>query len=93
MAIEFKRTKYKGGFPVFWRGNREALPGDFTLKGTYPEGTLLKEGTPIKLDFANMECKICKSALVVTGGTTSAPRVVKGSMFQVGDTVKLAESN
>ena len=54
MAIEFKRTKYKGGFPVFWRGNREALPGDFTLKGTYPEGTLLKEGTPIKLDFANM---------------------------------------
>lgn len=93
MAIEFKRTKYKGGFPVFWRGNREALPGDFTLKGTYPEGTLLKEGTPIKLDFANMECKICKSALVVTGGTTSAPRVVKGSMFQVGDTVKIGESN
>ena len=93
MAIEFKRTKYKGGSPVFWRGNREALPGDFTLKGTYPEGTLLKEGTPIKLDFANMECKICKSALVVTGGTTSAPRVVKGSMFQVGDTVKIGESN
>ena len=93
MAIEFKRTKYKGGFPVFWRGNREALPGDFKLKGTYPEGTLLKEGTPIKLDFANMECKICKSALVVTGGTTSAPRVVKGSMFQVGDTVKIGESN
>ena len=93
MAIEFKRTKYKGGSPVFWRGNREALPGDFTLKGTYPEGTLLKEGTPIKLDFANMECKICKSALVVTGGTTSAPRVVKGSMFQVGDTVKIGKSN
>ena len=93
MAIEFKRTKYKGGSTVFWRGNREALPGDFTLKGTYPEGTLLKEGTPIKLDFANMECKICKSALVVTGGTTSAPRVVKGSMFQVGDTVKIGESN
>ena len=93
MAIEFKKTKYKGGFPVFWRGNREALPGDFTLKGTYPEGTLLKEGTPIKLDFANMECKICKSALVVTGGTISAPRVVKGSMFQIGDTVKIGESN
>ena len=40
-----------------------------------------------------MECKICKSALVVTGGTTSAPRVVKGSMFQAGDAVKIGESN
>ena len=58
MAIKFEKTQVKGGFPVFWRGEREVLPGDFAVKGTYPEGTILKEGTPIKLDFENMECTI-----------------------------------
>ena len=55
MAIKFEKTQVKGGFPVFWRGEREVLPGDFAAKGTYPEGTILKEGTPIKLDIENME--------------------------------------
>ena len=75
MAIKFEKTQVKGGFPVFWRGEREVLPGDFAVKGTYPEGTILKEGTPIKLDFENMECTICKSARIVEGGTTTKPRV------------------
>ena len=79
MAIKFEKTQIKGGFPVFWRGECEVLPGDFKLKGTYPEGMKLKEGTPIKIDFENMECTICKSARIVEGGTTTKPRVVKGS--------------
>lgn len=91
MAIKFEKTKVKGGFPVFWRGEFAVLPGDFKLKGTYPEGLVIPRGTPIKLDFENMECWICKSARVVAGGTTTAPRVVKGSMLQVGDTVKAGE--
>lgn len=93
MSIVFEKRKIKGGFPVFWRGEREVLPGDFKLKGTYPEGTILKESTPIKLDFENMECTICKSARVLNGGTTTKPRVVKGSMIQIGDTVKIGESS
>lgn len=90
MAIKFEKTKVKGGFPVFWR-NVKTLPGTFKVKGTYPEGMIIPKGTPIKLDFENMECWICKSARVVAGGTTTAPRVVKGSMLQVGDTVKAGE--
>lgn len=39
MAIVFEKTKVKGGFPIFWRGEFAVLPGDFKLKGTYPEGT------------------------------------------------------
>lgn len=64
MAIVFEKTKVKGGFPIFWRGEFAVLPGDFKLKGTYPEGTKIPKGTPIKLDFDNMECSICKSARV-----------------------------
>ena len=54
MAIVFEKTKVKGGFPIFWRGEFAVLPGDFKLKGTYPEGTKIPKGTPIKLDFDNM---------------------------------------
>lgn len=93
MAIVFEKTKVKGGFPVFWRGEFAVLPGDFKLTGDYPEGTRIPQGTPIKLDFSKMECSICKSAHVLSGGTTTAPRVVKGSLLQVGDTVKVGEAS
>lgn len=46
MAIVFEKTKVKGGFPIFWRGEFAVLPGDFKLKGTYPEGTKIPKGTP-----------------------------------------------
>lgn len=91
MAIKFEKTKVKGGFPVFWRGEFAVLPGDFKIKGTYPEGLVIPKSTPIKLDFENMECEICKSARVIAGGTTTSPRVVKGSLLQVGDTVKVGD--
>src|SRR5699024_573169 len=93
MAIVVEKTKVKGGFPVFRRCEFAVLPGDFKLKGTYPEGTKIPKGTPIKLDFDNMECSVCKSARVLSGGTTAAPHVQKGSMLQVGDTVKVGEAN
>ena len=35
MAIKFEKTQVKGGFPVFWRGEREVLPGDFAVKARY----------------------------------------------------------
>lgn len=43
MAIEFEKGKIKGSFPVFWRGECKVLPGDFKLKQTFPEGTLIRK--------------------------------------------------
>ena len=40
-----------------------------------------------------MECTICKSARIVEGGTTTKPRVIKGSMFQINDAVKVGASS
>lgn len=52
-----------------------------------PEGVDVPAGTLIDLDLETREGKIVKNAVVVTGGTTSAPRVAKGHFFQVGDFV------
>lgn len=89
MAIEFEKGQIKGGFPVFWRGECKVLPGDFKLTQTFPEGTLIRKGTPIALDFAKMECRVCKAVKIVSGGATSALRVVKGSLVQIGDKLKI----
>lgn len=87
MAIEFEREYTAGNFPVFWRGECKILPGDYRLKQEFPEGTLLVKGTPIFVDFDNMECGVIKLAKVIAGGTGAKPRIVKGSLLQKGDTV------
>ena len=87
MGISFDKIAIAGNFPPFWRGDVKVLPGDFKLKQTFPEGTLLKRSLPIVLDFDNMECAIVKVAKVLAGGTTTIPRVVKGTVLQVGDVV------
>lgn len=79
MGLVFGKTDYKGSFPVFWRGEAKVLPGDYKLADDLPEGTVVKKGTPIKLDFANMRATLCKAIKVVKGGTETAPRVEKGS--------------
>lgn len=89
MAIEFEKGQIKGGSPVFWRGECKVLPGDFRLTQTFPEGTLIRKGTPIALNFAKMECTVCKAVKIVSRENTSTPRVVKGSLVQIGDTLKI----
>nr|WP_319268329.1 hypothetical protein [uncultured Draconibacterium sp.] len=89
MGISFERTAVAGGFPVFWRGEFKVLPGDFKIKQTFPEGTLIPKGTPIMLDFDNMECGVCKVAKRLATGTTTIPHVTKGTLLQVGDVVAL----
>jgi hypothetical protein len=39
------------------------------------------------VNYPDLTAAIVKVGKVVTGGTTSAPRVVKGTMFQAGDIV------
>lgn len=87
MAITFSKTAVSGSFPVFWRGECKVLPGDFKLKQTFAEGDIIKKGTPIQLDFENMEAGVVKVAKVVSGGTTTKPRVVKGTLLKAGDVV------
>lgn len=87
MGISLNRTTIQGNFPVFWRGECKVLPGDFKLTDTLPDGTVIKKGTPIKIDFDNMQCTLCKAVEVVAGGTTTKPRIKKGSHVAVDETV------
>lgn len=84
MGIVRKTTKINGGFPVFW-SKCATLPGDFKVTNV-PEGSVIKQGTPIKLDFSKMECMVCRS-IEVTGGTTSKPQIKKGSFITTDDSV------
>lgn len=87
MSVVFNRVFIPGGMPVFWRGEAKVLPGDFKLKQTFAEGDLIRQGTPLQLDFANMEAAVVKVAKVLAGGSTTAPRVTKGTLLRAGDVV------
>lgn len=87
MAVNFKKTQYKGDFPAIWRGECKVLPGGFAPVQTLPTGIVVHRGTPLFVDFDNMTAAIVKVAKVVAGGTTTAPRVVKGTYLVAGDSV------
>lgn len=54
------------------------------LDATANDGYLLK-GCPIFLDYADKKVHAVKSALVLTGGSTTSPRVNKNHLFKVGE--------
>ena len=56
------------------------------LDATKNGGKLLK-GCPLYLDFSDKAAHIVKSGLVVTGGTTTLPRINKNHLFKVGEFV------
>ena len=87
MSITRNRTSYPGMMPAFYQEKAAVLPGDFALKQTFPDGTLILRGTPLQVDLANKEAGVVKVAKVVAGGTTTIPRVIKGHLFVVGDTL------
>ena len=86
MAVTFERTKFSGRMNPFWR-EPKMLPGGFNLVQTFPEGTFIKRGAFVSVDFDTMSAAIVKVAKVVAGGTTAAPRVAKDSNFVVGDSI------
>lgn len=92
MAIEFNRKSYSGHFPEFWRGEAKILPGGFKPSQEFPVGTVVHKGVPLCVDFDNMTAAVCKTATVVTGGTTTSPRVAKGHLFVVGDYVAKSDT-
>ena len=92
MAIEFNRKDYSGYFPAFWRGEAKILPGGFKPVQEFPIGTVIRRGTPVFVDTDKLTAAICKTGKVVAGGTTTAPRVAKGHLFVVGDSVAKTDS-
>ena len=87
MAIDFKKTQVSGHTPEIWRGECKILPGGFKPVQNFPTGTVLHRGTPIYVDFEAMSAAVCKTAKVLAGGTTTAPRIAKGHYFVAGDVV------
>lgn len=87
MAIDFKKTQVSGHTPEIWRGECKILPGGFKPVQNFPVGTVLHRGTPIHVDFEAMSAAVCKTAKVLAGGTTTAPRIAKGHYFVAGDVV------
>ena len=93
MGITRKPTKVNGSMPVFWRGECKVLPGDIELNSSIPDGTTLLKGTPVHIDFTSSNSHyLCATALIVSGGTTAAPRVAKGHTFAPGMMVYIGEA-
>lgn len=87
MGINFQTQKLAGHFPELWRGESKVLPGGFKPANTLVPGMVIRPGTPLYVDFDTRSAAVCKTAKVVNGGTTTAPRVSKGHYFAVGDSV------
>ena len=87
MAIEFKKTAIKGQSPEIWRGECKMLPGGFKPKNTISVGTVLHRGVLVEVNFEEMSAAVIKIAKVLSGGTTTKPRIAKGHLFAIGDVV------
>lgn len=88
MAITFNSNKLDGKQRTIWRGEAKMLPGGFKLLQTFPAGTVLERGLPVYVDMSNLSGAIVKVSKVITGGTTSKPRVGKDHTFVAGDKVQ-----
>lgn len=85
MSIKFERTAYPGTIDAFWRKEVQMLPGGFTPSQTIPVGEVVQRGAFVSVDFDNMKAALVKICQVVSGGTTSKPRVSKKNNIYAGD--------
>lgn len=86
MAVIKQKTSYSGRVPEIWRGECKILPGGYGLNNELPVGTIVRRGTPVRI-YNGFKADLCKTATVLSGGTTTSPRIGKGNLFQVGDVV------
>ena len=67
--------------------------GGGTLADVLPSAsTYLLKGAPLYINFTTRVVQLVKTALVVTGSTTTATRVAKNHQFKVGDVIASAVS-
>ena len=90
MGVKFTPETKEGNMPVLWRGEAKILPGGDKLLQTFPKGTRIPRGTLVSIMPGTLTAGISKHAEVVTGGTTTKPRVKKGHLFQAADVVMKA---
>jgi len=77
--------------PKIWDHNKQYTDGKgggyFAASSGITAGTTVKLGTPIYFDLSTHIVHVVKNALVITGGTTTAPRVSKKNLLSVGEFV------
>ena len=86
MAINFQKTTFSGRVPEIWRGECKILPGGYRPNNDVSVGTVVRRGTPLRI-YNGFTADLCKTATVLSGGTTTKPRIGKGNLFEVGDVV------
>lgn len=86
MAINFQKTTFSGRVPEIWRGECKILPGGYRPNNDVSVGTIVRRGTPLRI-YNGFTADLCKTATVLSGGTTTKPRIGKGNLFEVGDVV------
>lgn len=85
-----------GGKVVIFESIIDEIPGGLSLPvtdldNTKVDATLsvdkrwLKAGAPVYVDIAARTATLCKSALGITGGGATTPRVSKNNHFKVGE--------
>lgn len=89
MAIEFTKTAIPAAKEPFWRKEVKMLPGGFSFKQSFPDGSIIRKASPLYVDFSNMSAAVVKVAKVLAGGTTTKPRVAKGHNFTGGETIAI----
>lgn len=82
------------GTTVIFDKIHEDIPGgaglnvtrlDYETKNSNVDKTYLKAGAPVYHNPATNTAELCKSAIAIDGGTTTAPRVAKNHHFKVGE--------
>ena len=89
MAIEFTKTSIPAAKEPFWRKEVKMLPGGFSFKQSFPDGSIIRKASPLYVDFSNMSAAVVKVAKVLAGGTTTKPRVAKGHNFVGGEVIAI----
>lgn len=87
MAIKFERAAFGGRKQAFWRGEAKVLPGGFKVENRINIGAVIKRGAFLQINYPTLTCGLVKVGKVLTGGTTTKPRVAKDNYFEVGDEI------
>ena len=64
--------------------------GGFTLAANTPASGVtgwIFKGLPLNVNYTTRVAEVVKTATVITGSTTTATRIAKGSLFTVGDVI------
>ena len=60
MAIEFNRNAVPAAKEPFWRKEVKMLPGGFSIKDSFPVGSVIRKSSPLFVDFSNMSAAVVK---------------------------------